>query len=330
MLPTKRMIPMIAVGLLGGLLLAAGAWLPPQSAPAPAPVAASTPSAAAELPDPFVLGFIPAQRAEEMSPDAERLAEFLEERLDVEVEVRIPSTYEPLVEGFRFGHVHAAFMDGGPAWIAHRRSGAEAIAAEVDDGRTHYWAEAFVLADSPIGSLEEVPGKRVAFTSRTGSSGFYMPIGSMIRQGLLEPGGDDLAALEEMLQESFATTVYAGGYRAALVALLEGRVDVAFGAHDAPERFLDEEQRARLRTLHRFGRIPSHAVMVSADLGEEDVAAVRSALLDLNGPEGAEILRDLYGVDGLREVETEAHLGEFGRAFRSLPGSERTLRGAGS
>lgn len=278
-----------------------------------------------ELPSPLVVGFLPAQRAEQIVPDARRVANVLSEQLGVPVEVRTPTAYEPLVEGLRFGHLHVAFMDGGPAWIAHRRAGAEAVAAEVNDGRTFYWAEAFVLADSPIQELSELRGKRVAFTSRTGSSGFVMPVGSLINQGVVQPTGEDLAALEEALRETFAATIYAGGYRQALEALLEGRADVAFGAHDAPERFLEPAQRERLRTLHRFGRIPSHAVMVSGDLDAETRETIRDALLSLNAEEHRPLLSAVYGVDGLEAVETEEHLGDFGRALSALPGMERTL-----
>lgn len=282
------------------------------------------------LPSPVVVGFLPAQRAEEIVPDARRLADLLSERLGVPVEVRTPTAYEPLVEALRFSHVHVAFMDGGPAWIAHRRTGAEAILAEVSDGRTHYWAEAFVLEDSPIDELSDLPGQRLAFTSRTGSSGFVMPIGSLIREGILPLEAQSLDALERALRQTFAATVYAGGYRQALEALLEGRADVAFGAHDAPERFLEADERARLRTLHRFGRIPSHAVMVSGELGPAERAAVRDALLALNEEENRPILEALYGVEGLEPVDTEAHLGEFGRALSALPGMERTLMERGS
>ena len=28
--------------------------------------------------------------------------------------------YEIIIEGMRFGHIDAAFMDTGPGWIAHR------------------------------------------------------------------------------------------------------------------------------------------------------------------------------------------------------------------
>ena len=100
-----------------------------QAAPDTAPEDAAVDDTAADLPDPFVLAFLPSQRAEELMPDARRLGGFLAERLGVEVEVVIPTVYEPIIEGLRFGHVHAAFLDGGPAWIANERTGSEVILA---------------------------------------------------------------------------------------------------------------------------------------------------------------------------------------------------------
>ena len=31
----------------------------------------------------------------------------------------VPTNYETIIEGMRFGHIDAAFMDTGPAWITH-------------------------------------------------------------------------------------------------------------------------------------------------------------------------------------------------------------------
>jgi phosphonate transport system substrate-binding protein len=273
----------------------------------------------------LVLGFLPSARADEILPDAERLGAFLSERLGRPVEVQVPTAYAPLIEGFRFGHIHAAFLDSGAGWIAHRRTGAEVILAEVKDGATFYYADAFVRDDSPLGSIEESLGKRLAITSRTGSSGFLMPIGSMIAAGLIEPKGTELVDLEAALAGSFAATIEAGGYQQALQAVLDGRVDLAFGAHDAPERFLTPEQRSRIRMLHRFGKSPSHAVMVAGNLAPAVTASLREALLALNEPENLPLLRAIYGVDGLEAADTEDHLGEFGRALSAIPGMERSL-----
>jgi phosphonate transport system substrate-binding protein len=282
-------------------------------------------AAALANPEVLVLGFLPSARAEEILPDAERLGAFLSERMGRAVEVQVPTAYLPLIEGLRFGHIHAAFLDSGAGWIAHKRTGAEVILAEVKDGSTFYYADAFVRDDSPLTSIEESLGKRVAFTSRTGSSGFLMPIGSMIESGLIEPAGKELIDLEVALSKSFASTIEAGGYQQALLAVLDGRADLAFGAHDAPERFLDSAARQRIRVLHRFGKSPSHSVMVADELVPEVVASLRDAMLALNEPENLPLLRAIYGVDGLEVADTEGHLGEFGRALSAIPGMERTL-----
>ncbi len=311
-------VPVVALFAIGLLLSGCG----DQRAKAHEPRSAA---ATVADPDVFILGFLPSARAEEVVPKAERLGAFLSERIGKPVRVVVPSTYEPLIEGFRFGHVHAAFLDGGPAWIAHQRAGAEVILAEVKDGGTFYWAEAFVRADAPMQRLEDALGKRLAFTSRTGSSGFLMPIGSMIEAGLIKPAGSELVDLENALSINFASTVEAGGYQQALTAVIQGRADVAFGAHDAPQRFLADSARARIRTLHRFGRIPSHSILVAGSLRSDLTAQVREALLELNQAEHIQILRDIYGVDGVQPATTEEHLGEFGRALSQLPGMERTL-----
>lgn len=274
---------------------------------------------------PFVLGFLPSQRAAEIIPDAEKLAAFLSERMGRPVQAVVPTAYEPLIEGLRFGHVDAAFLDGGPAWFAHRRSDARVVLAEVKDGATHYWAEAFVKADSPVTTLADLAGRRAAFTSRTGSSGFLMPIGSMIDLGLIAVPEQSLAGLERGVAGFFSGTVDAGGYEQALRAVLDGRADVAFGAHDAPDRFLPEADRARLRVLHRFGTIPSHAVVVASKVSAEDEARFRAAMLALNEPENLPLLRAIYGVDGLETSNTAAHLADFGRALERLPGIDRSI-----
>jgi phosphonate transport system substrate-binding protein len=152
-----------------------------------------------------------------------------------------------------------------------------------------------------------------------------MPNGSIIADGLIEPAGTELIHLEAALGKAFATTIEAGGYQQALHAVLDGRVEVAFGAHDAPERFLSPEQRSRIRMLHRFGKSPSHAVMVAGNLDPAVAEAIREAMLALNEPENLPLLRAIYGVDGLVEAGTEDHLGEFGRALSAIPGMERSL-----
>jgi len=270
--------------------------------------------------DTFKIGFIPSERASELTPKAEKLGEFLEQQMGMEVEVIVPSSYEPLIEGLRFGHLDAAYMDSGPAWLAYQKADAEVVLAELKNGNPFYYGEVFVRKTSDIKDLEDVKGKRIAFTSWTGSSGFILPIGTMVNRGIVELEGDDFVSLEKSLQNTFESYTVAGGYKQALDLLVQGKVDVAGGAYDAPERFLDPEDAAKIKTLERLGKVPSHPIVVGSHLSSVVKQKFVNAMLQLNLPENIQILKDLYGVDGLVATNTQEHLGDFGPAFEALTG----------
>jgi len=165
--------------------------------------------------DTITIGFIPVEKADELTPKAQALEEFLENKIGVDIEIVVPTNYETIIEGMRFGHIDAAFMDTGPAWITHQRTGAEAVLAELVAGKVNYQATVWTLADNDsINSLEDTVGKRVAFTSITGSSGFVRPMGTLVNDGYVSIVGDDIVALESALANNFESYTFAGGYKA--------------------------------------------------------------------------------------------------------------------
>ena len=86
----------------------------------------------------LTIGFIPVEKADELTPKAESLEKFLEQKMPgVDIKVVVPNNYETIIEGMKFGHIDAAFMDTGPAWIAHNRAGAEVVLAEVVNGKVN-------------------------------------------------------------------------------------------------------------------------------------------------------------------------------------------------
>ena len=140
--------------------------------------------------DTITIGFIPVEKADELTPKAEALEKFLEEKLvGVDIEIVIPTNYEIIIE--------------------------------------------------------DTLGKRVAFTSITGSSGFVKPMGTLVTSGYVNIQGDDIVALESALVDSFEAYTFAGGYKAALELLLNDNVDVAFGSDIAPQKYLDQADQAK-------------------------------------------------------------------------------------
>jgi len=276
--------------------------------------------------DTITIGFIPVEKADELTPKAQALEKFLENKLGVDVEIVVPTNYETIIEGMRFGHVDAAFMDTGPAWITHQRTGAEAVLAELVAGKVNYQATVWTLANNDsINSLEDTVGKRVAFTSITGSSGFVRPMGTLVSDGHITIEGDDIVALESALTKNFESYTFAGGYKAALQLLLNGNVDVAFGSDIAPKKYLDLEDQAKLRPVTTIGHVPSHVFMVNADMSESTQNALVDALIELNYDENNSILTDLYGAEALLPTTTTMHIGEFGSFIDSLTGLDQLI-----
>jgi phosphonate transport system substrate-binding protein len=276
--------------------------------------------------DTITIGFIPVEKADELTPKAQALENFLENEMGIDVEVVVPTNYETIIEGMRFGHIDAAFMDTGPAWITHQRTGAEAVLAELVKGKVNYQATVWTLADNDsINSLEDTVGKRVAFTSITGSSGFVRPMGTLVSEGHITIEGDDIVALESALANNFESYTFAGGYKAALQLLLNENVDVAFGSDIAPQKYLELEDQVKLRPVTTIGPVPSHVFMVSADMSESTKDALVDALVELNYDENNSILTDLYGAEALVPTTTTMHIGEFGTYIDSLTGLDQLI-----
>ena len=274
----------------------------------------------------LTIGFIPVEKADELTPKAQALEVFLENELGVDVEIVVPSGYEAIIEGMRFGHIDAAFMDTGPAWITHHRTGAEAVLAELVAGKVNYQATVWTLAENDsIQSIEDTIGKRVAFTSITGSSGFVRPMGTLVTEGHVTIEGDDIVALQSALTNNFESHTFAGGYKAALELLLLDQVDVAFGSDIAPKKYLEIEDQAKLRPVTTIGPVPSHVFMVNSDMSEFTRDTLVSTLIKLNYDENNSILKDLYGAEALVPTTTSMHIGEFGDYINALTGLDQLI-----
>ena len=276
--------------------------------------------------DTITIGFIPVEKADELTSKAQALEEFLENKIGVDIEIVVPTSYETIIEGMRFGHIDAAFMDTGPAWITHQRTGAEVVLAELVSGKVNYQATVWTLTNNDsINSLEDTVGKRVAFTSITGSSGFVRPMGTLVTEGYINIEGDDIVALESALANNFESYTFAGGYKAALQLLLNGNVDVAFGSDIAPKKYLELEDQAKLRPVTTIGPVPSHVFIVSSDMSESTKDALVDALVELNYDENNSILKDLYGAEALVPTTTTMHIGDFGTYIDALTGLDQLI-----
>lgn len=275
--------------------------------------------------DTLVFVFQKQKDPAQIRTSAELVASYLSEVLHQKVQIFVPTSYAASVQAIVSKKADIAYVSAIPFLLAKRDAGAELLLAEqrVDSrgmARTDYESVFVVAKDSELHAMEDLVAKaselRMAFTSRTSTSGYVMANWRLVQEGLLVPGQDP--------REVFASVVFGGNYTLALQEVLEGRADVCAVSYYTVEgpaagRYLKSEQLDRLRILARTPGVPTHLVCVRRDLEDDLKWQIREALLSLSR-ERPILLEDVYGAKKLVEVDPEHHVLKAAQAAQYLGG----------
>ena len=148
----------------------------------------------------------------------QKLADRLEEIMDIEVEIYTVTGPSSTIAALEYGHADIGFLDGGAAWLSMITKGFEVAAAEQKaDGRPYYNAVAWVHKDSDMAMADKdddnstdpyslMAGKTSCHTSALGSSGMLLPMGYLISNGYIEVKGDadEIDSLTDTVRSHFS------------------------------------------------------------------------------------------------------------------------------
>jgi phosphonate transport system substrate-binding protein len=223
------------------------------------------------------------------------------------------------VEALKANRANVAFLSGRAALKAEQLSGAKMYLAEVradySGGKT-YNSIFVVPEDSPLKTLadptqtlEQLRGKRMAFTSRSSGSGFIFPVSELV--GLKFVDGPD------RLEQFFGKVTYGDGYSSALQALLRGQADVAVVSEYALlPPWITAEEGKKLRVLHAVPSVPAHGISIDDNVPVDLREKLITAFLKLNEPENKALFLSLYNSTELVKVDHEQHLATMRTAIQ--------------
>lgn len=260
------------------------------------------------------LAIQPTAQASDIESQANELEQYLEQETGYDIQIYVPTSYAGVVEALRFGKADVAFMSAWPSYLAVEKAGATLEIAEVREviigdtltAETFYYSYWVVPKDSPYNTLEDLSGKRAAFSSPLSTSGYVFPMKTMVETGLItvEKG-------KEVDPKSyFSDVVFAGGYSQAWEALKSNKVDVSIIAGDVSEK-LYREVRENTKTIHEQGPIPSHGVVFSKEMDTDAKMKVKLAMLKMGTDDSTkQIMRKLVSAIfvGFEETTAEKHL----------------------
>lgn len=216
-------------------------------------------------------GIEPYEDPAKLEPAYQHLADALSEKLDCPVELTIVEDYSAEVLAMENGKLELAQFGPLGFVFASERADAEPLASFglADGTLSSYTAGIWVPVDSPVQSIDDLPGHTLALGSTGSTSGDALP-----RFAILDAG----------LTESDVEITYAGGHPEALLALTNGQVDAA----QINSQTLATAERegtfdaSKFRQVWESDPIPNDPITVAGSQSQEFKDAVRDALLTLD------------------------------------------------
>lgn len=212
--------------------------------------AASTDAAAS---DPLVFAMPPGTENPDVSAESALVTQYIAESTGREVVEQNPADYLGVVEAVRQGHVDIASMSAFSTALSIANDSVDPLI--VWEGDTEPNSTCYAQEGSDITTVEDVAGSSVAFVDAGSTSGHIMPKSMFVDHGLVD--GEDYRS------------TFAGGHDSALLALVNGSVDVACSS--IADRMIESGviEPDALQVIGHTDPVPvGMAVVVSNDLDE--------------------------------------------------------------
>ena len=141
----------------------------------------------------------------------------MKQKLGVELELFLSAEYAGVIQAI--GAKQLEVMDMGASGYAaayvETMGGIEPLVVPTNpDGTIGYYAVAFVRADSPYKSLDDLKGKIWAWAEPNSSSGYLFPLVSFRNKGLVP-------------EKHFGKVVFSGGHEQSIIGVLDSAYDGA-------------------------------------------------------------------------------------------------------
>ncbi len=232
------------------------------------------------------IAVIPSVSTKEQQKRIQRLDEYLEQELEIPVEIKLTQDYDTTVDFLVSGKVKMAYL--GPFTYVkakQKNPNLEPIVAHIEKTTGRPWYNSVIVTrkDSGINTVQDLVGKRFSFVNKSSTSGFLVPSTHFKILGILP-------------EKDFSAVEYAGGHDKNALALADRKIDAI--AIEKPTYIELENQgllsQDKYKIIWESDPIPNPPIVISTQLPVEFKAALQKALID--APEG------LVGIGGIESA----------------------------
>ena len=255
--------------------------------------------------------FVPTNNDGSMEAKTGPFADYLSEKLGMDVNVTLATDYSTIVEAMASGKVDLGIMPPAAYVQARNLDAAEAILSsqlvkydedteEPIEGEytSTFKGEVLVKADSDMESLEDLKGKKIATLSPNSASGYIYPVAEMKDLGIDPLTNCTLTTVNDIPSE--------------MTAVLNGQQDACFVFQGAryvfSSKFTDYDLYKDLKVLYLTeGDIPNDAIAVQPSMDDDLKAQIKDVFLNMADDEEGKEAMSLWGHTGYGESDESAY-----------------------
>ncbi len=258
-------------------------------------------TAEAYAPKVLRVGFVPSENLQAILHKTRPVIEALKAELRLQVVPFVATDYTGVIEAMRASKLDVAFFAPGAYVIAEKKANAQVILKASRKGRAYFYSAIITHRDSGLRRLQDLKGKTFAYVDPASTSGGIYPKVMFMNIGI-NPERD------------FSRVIYAGGHDAAVLAVLNKKVDAAAtfandtrGEDSAWTQFLTRQgESGQIIPLAFSKPIPSDNIAVHRQLDPKLKAKIRKVFIGMGqSPEGRKQLMDLYKIDAFVDASPE-------------------------
>ncbi|MEB8068885.1 phosphate/phosphite/phosphonate ABC transporter substrate-binding protein [Mammaliicoccus fleurettii] len=249
-------------------------------------------------PEELTIQFVPSQNADTLEAKAKPLEKLLSDELDIPVKVSVSTNYNTIVEAMKSKKVDVGFLPPTAYTLAHDQKAADVLlqaqrygvkedGSNSDELVDEYKSQFIVKKGSAIKSLKDMKGKKIALQDVSSTAGYTYPVAELLDAGIDPMNDMDITNVK--------------GHDQAIIALLNGDVDVAVTFQDArnivkkdqPNVFKDTE------IVKLTEPIPNDTISVRSDMDNKWRDKLKKAFKDIaKTKKGHDIVSEVYSHEG--------------------------------
>lgn len=235
------------------------------------------------------VALLPDESPAEVIKNNQKLKEYLEETLDMEINLIVTTDYSSMIEGMRKGHIDIGYF--GPlsyVLLKEKMDNVEPFAAKMENGKPTYRGVIIGNVEAGVEKLEDIKGKTMAYGDVASTSSHLIPKEMLVSKANLIAGED--------YEEQFL-----GAHDAVAIAVQNGNAQ-AGGLSEPIYNTLVENgtiDESRVQVIDESQDYPNYPWVMCTDLDKDLQQKIKDAFYDLKDEEILESLK----ADGFAEIK---------------------------